>query len=91
MRHIEVLDIRPIQNGNLKAFVKLRIGETIFHEFRVVQQPKQRAWISAPVSTWIDETGLKHYKTIVEFPKDLKHEISETVLNAYYKSQAIAA
>ena len=88
---IEVLEIKSIENGNLRAFVKLKIGDIVFHDFRIIKQPNQRAWVSAPVSTWVDETGLKHYKTIVEFPQELKREISEAVLNAYYESQAKAA
>lgn len=83
MRRIEILEIKPIQNGNLKAFIKLKNGDVVFHDFRIVQQPKQRAWGSAPVSTWVDEAGLKHYKTIVEFPQVLKCEITDVVLSAW--------
>ncbi|MBC8461116.1 MAG: hypothetical protein H8D67_24285 [Deltaproteobacteria bacterium] len=88
---VEILEIKPIENGNLKAFVKLKIGDVVFHDFRIVQQPNQRAWVSAPVSTWVDEAEQARYKTIIELPPKLKREISEAVLNAYYESQAIAA
>lgn len=91
LRRIKILEIRQIDNGNLKAFVKLKIGEIVFHDFRIIKQPNQRAWVSAPISTWVDETGKTRYKTIVEFPQELKREISEAVLNAYYESQAKAA
>jgi hypothetical protein len=52
---VEVLEIKPIENGNLKAFVKLKIGDVVFHDFRIVQQAGQKAWVSAPISTWVDE------------------------------------
>lgn len=92
MIHIEVLEIKPLLNGgNLKAFVKLKIGETIFHDFRVIQQMGKRAWVSAPVTSWIDTNGSTQYKTLIELPQRLKSIISEAVLSAWYQQQREAA
>ena len=73
MIEIKVLEINPLVNGgNLKALVKLQIGETIIHDFRIIQQPGKRAWVSAPVVSWIDTDGSTQYKTLIEFPQRLK-------------------
>ena len=92
MIHIEVLEIKPLLNGgNLRAFVKLQIGETIFHDFRIIQQPGQRAWVSAPQAMWIDKDSHTRYKTLIEFPHRLKSIISEAVLSAWQQQQQEAA
>jgi len=88
LQRIKVLEIRQIENGNLKAFVKLKICDVVFHDFRIVQQPNQKAWVSAPVSSWVDEAGLRRYKTIVEFPQELKREIKDVVLSAWKEANS---
>ena len=91
MAIIKVLEIKTVQNGNLKALAKLKIGETIFHDFRVVQQPGQRAWVSAPVTSWTGNDGKIQYKTVIEFPKRLKDAVADVVLEAWNRQHREAA
>jgi DNA-binding cell septation regulator SpoVG len=70
---IQVFEIKKVTKpGNLKAFVKIQIGETVFHDFRIVQQPGQKAWISPPQASWQDQGGKTHYKALIEFPLGLE-------------------
>ena len=83
MTSVEVLKITPVRNGNLEAFVKLRIGETVIHDFRIIQQRGQRPWVSAPIVSWIDTDGSTQYKTLIDFPHRLKDAVSDAVLTAW--------
>jgi hypothetical protein len=42
---IEVLAVRAVDRGNLKAFAKVRLGAVVIHGVKVVQQPNQRPWL----------------------------------------------
>jgi DNA-binding cell septation regulator SpoVG len=81
---VQVLQLKRLTTpGNLKAFVKLSVEGMIFHDFRIVQQPGQAAWVSPPQAEWADKAGKKHYKPLIELPEMLKNEVSEAVLNAW--------
>jgi DNA-binding cell septation regulator SpoVG len=45
---IEVLEVRPVTAGNVRAFCKVRLGAVVIHGCKVVQQPNQRAWVALP-------------------------------------------
>lgn len=44
---VEIVKITPITTGgSLRAFVSVRIGALTVHDFRVIKQADQRAWVS---------------------------------------------
>lgn len=78
--HIE--NIRPVKNGNLKAFVSIRIGPLLMHDWRVIQQPNQRAYVSPPQAEFTGADGRKRFKPLLECPPEWKDEIQIAVLAA---------
>ena len=79
---VEILAVRPLTNaGNFRAFASVRIGEVMIHDFRIVQQPGQRAWVSPPQREY-EKDGQKKYAAIVELSDALKREVSRVVLAA---------
>jgi len=80
---ISVKEIKPINKGNLKAVVCIEIDGTTFRDLRIVQQPNKNPWISAPQKSWVDDQGKTHYMPLIEFSKELKNQISDTVLKAW--------
>lgn len=86
MDKIEVLELRAVQRGNLKALASVRLGDIVIHDFRVVQQPGQRAWVGEPAASWETETGGRAYRLVVELPKPLRKEIERAVLDAWEES-----
>ncbi len=58
MANIIVQKIRPVNgNGHMKAFVQLKIDETLFGGFRVIQKPGQKPWVSPPQESWTGSDG----------------------------------
>ena len=84
---LEVVEIQATSRGNLKGLATVRIGEIVVRDFRIVQQPGQRAWVGLPSVSWQTETGERAYRTIVEMPQPLKGEVEKLVLAAWEKSK----
>lgn len=80
---IQIIEIKPINQGNLRAFVKIRLGDITLNDFRIVQQAGQRAWVSVPQATWTDQGGKLHYKPIIELPANVKGQISRVILQRW--------
>lgn len=78
--HIE--KIMPIPSGNLKAFVSIRIGPLTMHDWRIIQQPNQRAYVSPPQVEFQGADGRKRFKPLLECPQ-WKDEIQNAVLAAW--------
>lgn len=78
---ISVVRIRPVADqGNLRAFVDLQIGQLILRSLRIIQQAGQRAWVSLPQV--VDAEG--HYRPVVRCDDEaLKARIRDIVLRAW--------
>jgi hypothetical protein len=84
MDNIEVLELRPVKKGNLRAFATLAIRGIVIRDCRIVQQPGQPAWVSPPQQSY-EVGGEKKWRTIVEFPRELRKPIEAAVLRAWQK------
>lgn len=52
---IRVIEIRPLANGRpLRAFADFQVEDWIIHDFRVINQTGQRAFVSPPQVSWKD-------------------------------------
>jgi DNA-binding cell septation regulator SpoVG len=76
---IEVLELRPVTNcGNVRAFVKLKVGGFVIHGVKVVRQENQNPWVALP------QTQSKgKWFPVVEASKDLKPRIDSVVFDAW--------
>lgn len=81
--NIQVIEVKPVNQGNLKAFVSIQLEDIVFHDFRIIQQAGQRAWVSVPQSSWKNQNGKTCYKPLVELPASLKEQVSKTVLDEW--------
>lgn len=79
---VAVEEIRKMDRGNLKAFVTVRIGPLTVRDFRIVQQPGQRAYVSAPQAEY-EMNGQRRYKPLLEYPQEWKEAIQSAVLQAW--------
>jgi hypothetical protein len=81
---VEVERISGINSrSNLRAVADIRIGESKFRSWRVIQKPGQTAWVSPPVESWEDRSGKRHYRRLIEFPERLQQRIYEAILRAW--------
>ena len=85
MNKVEVQSIRLIGDGRpLRAFADVRVDEWIIHDFRILKQNGQKAFVSPPQVSWKDpETGQIKYKGILTIPPEQKQRIDTEILHAY--------
>ncbi len=86
---IEVIELRQVRNGNLKAFADIQLGQTIIRDFRVVHQSGQRPWVGPPQVAWKDPSGELKYKAIITFPKELKELVDSMILARYQREMGV--
>ena len=88
---IEVLDIRPVNQKALQAYVILRVGGITIHDMRIIQQPDQKAWVGAPQQVYEKKgSDKKHYKSFVEFTDSLKQRVDTIILEEWKTLEAKA-
>ena len=87
MNGVKVLEIRPLSQGRpLKAFVDIQVGDWIIHDFRVIKQNGQKAFVSPPQVSWKDpESGEIRYKGILTIPPEQKQRIDVEILSAFQR------
>jgi hypothetical protein len=79
---VKILEVKPMERGNLRAFVKIQIGPLVMSDFRIIQQPGQRAYVSPPQSEY-EVSGKKRYKPLLEYPDVWKDAIENAALVAW--------
>jgi hypothetical protein len=87
---ISILEIRILPGDRpLKAFCDVRVKTWTIHDFRIVKQNGQRAFVSPPQVSWKDpETGQIKYKGILTIPPEEKQRIDTEILHAYQVEMA---
>jgi len=83
---VKVLEIRILKDGRpLKAYVSVQVGDWIIHDWRIVQQQGQRAWVTVPQTSWKDADGKVKYRALLSIPGELKQRIEVAILSAWEK------
>src|SRR5690348_7778924 len=85
---VTVVGIYPThQQGNIKAFATIKIGEALeIRGCKIVQQPGQKPWVALPDRPRTDGQG---YAAIVKcLDENLAEEISRVVLAAWQNGGA---
>lgn len=81
---ITVQKITPLNQGNLKAFAQVKLGNTMtINGCRIIQQAGQRAYVALPQSQ--DKNG-KFWPVIVADDPQFKDAVQEKVLAAWESS-----
>ena len=84
---VKILAIRILPEGRgLKAFADVLVNGWVVHDFRILKQDGQRAFVSSPQVSWKDPiTNQIKYKGILTIPPEQKQCIEVEVLAAYQK------
>jgi DNA-binding cell septation regulator SpoVG len=81
---IVILGMKSTGGSNLRAFVDVQIGTSLtIYGFRVIQQPGQSAWVSAPQRTYQGDDGKTRYAPIMELKGGLKRAVELAILQAW--------
>lgn len=86
---MKVIKIR-LQNNDkpLKGFADIQLENGwIIKDFRVIQQPGQKAYVVAPQASWRNREGSINFKTLVTIPDDSKWQLESAVLASYQKEK----
>ena len=85
-KRVEVFDMQRFDKGNLKALADVRLGRSIrVYGFRGIQQPSQKAWVSPPQRSWEGVDGKTKYAPIIELTGNLRDEVDQAVLKAFFQ------
>ena len=83
MMDIEILDIRPVIRGNLRAFADVQVGAFELHGLRIIQQPNQRPFIHFPMVEY-EQGGQRLYAPVIRLhDAKLEKDIKAKVLAAW--------
>jgi hypothetical protein len=82
MHELSVIEVQSVDKGNLKAFVAVQVNGVLVKDCRIIQPPGQAAWVSAPQVSY-EVGGEKKWKSLVEFPKEMRKQIEAVVLEAW--------
>ncbi len=77
-----ILNIRPVEQGALRALVTLQIGPLVIYQARYIQQDGQRAYVSPPQEVVEGPGGQRRYIPLLKWPDEWKQPILEAVVAA---------
>ncbi len=77
---IQVLNVTPAGQTNLRAFATVKVGEITIHDCKVIQQPGQRAYVTGPQK----QVGERWYP-LVSMSSRLRDRVQAQVLDAAMK------
>jgi hypothetical protein len=83
MSGVEVLRFKHRGGSFLKAYVTVRVGDWVIHEWRVVKRDGCRAQVDFPQATWRGPDGRVRYQNLLE----LKQRIEAAILAAWEKER----
>jgi DNA-binding cell septation regulator SpoVG len=91
MNEIRIIEIRFISDGRpLRAFVDIKVGDCVIHDFRIIKQNGQKAFVNPPQVSWKDPvTGEIKYKGILTIPPEQKQRIEVEILSAFQREMEI--
>lgn len=81
---VEVLDIRPVRHGSVRAYARIKVGAFAISGCKVIQQDGQRPWVKLPDQQSKDG---RWFPIVSCSSPTLEGAISEAVLAAWREVQ----
>ena len=78
---VTVLEIVPVNDGCLRAFVSFQVGPLVIHRARWVQQKGQRGFVQPPQEV-VTVNGRTVYLPILKWPAQWHEQITAAVADA---------
>jgi DNA-binding cell septation regulator SpoVG len=80
---IGVIASRHINKGTVRAITDVGLGLSLtLREFKVIQQPGQRAWVSPPSQEWQGTDGKRRFTPLIELTGSLRKRVEQAILEA---------
>ncbi len=77
---IEVVEIKKVDGGRLRAYVTVKVDDWLIHDWRIVQKPGEAAWVSCPETTWRGSNGKIYYRQLLTIPAEMMQRITLKIL-----------
>jgi DNA-binding cell septation regulator SpoVG len=85
---VEILKVKLVNRENgLRALVDIKVDDLEFREFRVLYKSNGNPAVAAPQASYKDEAGRIRFNSIVILPEELRPNINEAILSAYYRAK----
>jgi len=85
---IKILDIRLQDKEPLRGFADVELDNgLVIRNFKIIQQPNERAYIIAPQAMWKGQQGKTNYRPIISMPHDVKQWVESAILAEYQKAR----
>ena len=81
-RLLRVLEVHPLRQGALRAFVTLQIGPLVIYRARYIRQDGQRGYVAPPQEAVAGPDGERRFLPALKWPEEWKQPILEAVLAA---------
>ena len=79
MQTIEILNVKMVNKGALKAFFDIQLGGLTINGCRVIQDGNKKPWVSPPQREWTDKNGKKSYIAVVVWNDSIKEKVGDVV------------
>ena len=76
---IEVIGLRHVARGRLRAFADVLVGDLILRDFVILDGPDRRAFVGVPRKAWVNN-GQRYFTPIVDFRNGLRNKVEEAIL-----------
>jgi len=82
--NIRVIGVRLLPGDkSLKAFADVQAGDWTIHDWRIIKQDGQRAFVSVPQCSWKGKDGKVRYRALLSIPGELKQRIEVAIISAW--------
>ncbi len=83
---MQIINMKKVEMGpTIKAFFSVDFDKFVIHNFKIMQQQNQRAWVSPPDEKFTDKDGKVKYKKLVDVEKAYLSKIEEMAVAIYNK------
>jgi DNA-binding cell septation regulator SpoVG len=83
-----VITIRLIDKGTVCAIADVGLGPwLVIKDFKIIEQPGQRGWVSPPSRDWQGTDGKRHFASVVKLTSSLRKWVEQAILEAWERSE----
>jgi len=83
---IEVIGIRRVDRGRLRAFADVQLGDLILRDFVILDGPSKRAFVAVPRRMWVNG-GQRYFAPLIDFRNGMRNKVETAILLRWNQEQ----
>lgn len=76
---IEVIGLRHVDRGRLRAYADILVGDLIVRDFVILDGPGHEPFVGVPRKSWTED-GQRFFTPIIEFRNGLRDQVRKAIL-----------